>query len=64
MSRQGSIPGLLFSMRTEAVLNGDFSVVKDDLFGNSAEEAECSYESVQKALLVLAAVCKDNWCTA
>ena len=64
MSGQSSITCLLPGVGTEAVLDGNLAVVKDNPFGNTAEVPEYLNQRIQKALLILSAVCQSHGSTA
>ena len=60
VSGQSSITCLLPGVDAEAVLDGNLAVVKDNPFGNTAEILKYLNQRIQKALLILPAVCQNH----
>ena len=61
---RSGITCLLPGVGAEAVLNGNLAVVKDNPFGNTAEILKYLNQRIQKALLILPAVCQNHGDTA
>ena len=62
--REGNETCLLPGVGAEVVLDGNLAVVKDNPFGNTAEILKYLNQRIQKALLILSAVCQSHGSTA
>lgn len=63
-SRKSSISFLRLCMLPKSIFYSNFTIVEDDLMGNSAQDIKSTNECIQKTFLILMTIGKYNWSTA
>ena len=64
VSRKSSISFLRLRMFSKSIFYSNFTIVEDNLMGNSAQDIKSTNECIQKTFFILMTIGKYNWSAA